>query len=676
MRLIKARVQGYRSIVDTGYFDVENGKTILVGPNEAGKTAILQALQKLNPPEGVKLFEPLRDYPRARYDEDIKNGKIDPKTFTVVEGQFVLEDADKAEFPEDYHNITYIFGRRLDNSTWHRLEGNPSRLIYSELEKDLLRICQHYQSTSVAKGEQSSAQDGIQQSYDALIAGLKKASVVTTEKAKQIVDWLKKNMKYLDEDNTTEERRYDRLTDLLERPSEYDDVLQKCWESLPKFILFSNYFRIKPALHLRKLSERIERKVLDDDQYDYGNICLLKFLGFTAKELADAGDTSRFDLGRPDQYEKYKAQLDDRDYRLNAATIRLTNAIREIWNPTQDSRDANKLRIKVDGQYLKVVVEDDLGVEVELDQRSEGFQWMVSFYVVFFAEASDKHKNAILLLDEPGQSLHALKQAEFRETLSKLSEKNQTIYTTHSPFLVGTNELDKVRVVEMVDRTTGTKVHLCLTATDSGAILPLQEALGYDLAQSMFFHKKNLVLEGLTDMWYLETLSELLKADGKTGINDQIALIPANCASKVVYFATILHAQNLKVAALLDSDTEGDQAAKQDTLVNALGSKRILRTKDAYTGKVANAEIEDMLRDTLLQIAKDELGWDAIAIAGTQISRPIVDVLASVAKKDFSKYKLAKAFIRWARDHSLSDLKAQEIEQAEKLVGKINKALS
>ncbi|KAA4287866.1 ATP-binding protein, partial [Bacteroides ovatus] len=187
-----------------------------------------------------------------------------------------------------------------------------------------------------------------------------------------------------------------------------------------------------------------------------------------------------------------------------------------MWNPTQDSRDANKLRIKVDGQYLKVVVEDELGVEVELDQRSEGFQWMVSFYVVFFAEASDKHKNVILLLDEPGQSLHALKQAEFRETLSKLSTKNQTIYTTHSPFLVGTNELDKVRVVEMVDRTTGTKVHLSLTATDDDAIIPLQEALGYDLAQSMFFHKKNLVLE---------RLSNLLMAAGKNGINEQIALI-------------------------------------------------------------------------------------------------------------------------------------------------------
>ena len=177
-------------------------------------------------------------------------------------------------------------------------------------------------------------------------------------------------------------------------------------------------------------------------------------------------------------------------------------------------------------------------------------------------------------------------------------------------------------------------------------------------------------------MWYLEGLSDLLKAGGKAGINDQIDLIPANCASKVVYFATILHAQNLKVAALLDSDAEGEQAAKQDTLVNTLGSKRILRTKDAYAGNVTNAEIEDMLRETLLVIAKEQLGWDAITLAEAQPARPIVDVIASVAKKNFSKYKLAKAFIRWSRDHNLDDLKPHEIEQAEDLLAKINRALS
>ena len=56
MKLIKARVQNYRSIRDTGEFEIEELKTIMVGPNEAGKTVILQALQKLNRPEGVDVY--------------------------------------------------------------------------------------------------------------------------------------------------------------------------------------------------------------------------------------------------------------------------------------------------------------------------------------------------------------------------------------------------------------------------------------------------------------------------------------------------------------------------------------------------------------------------------------------------------------------------------------------
>jgi len=81
-----------------GWFDVEFGKTILVGPNEAGKTAILQALQQLNPPKGTRGFDPLRDYPRSEYN-DISTGKVRPQDVTVVEAHFLLEDADKAAIP-------------------------------------------------------------------------------------------------------------------------------------------------------------------------------------------------------------------------------------------------------------------------------------------------------------------------------------------------------------------------------------------------------------------------------------------------------------------------------------------------------------------------------------------------------------------------------------------------
>lgn len=271
-------------------------------------------------------------------------------------------------------------------------------------------------------------------------------------------------------------------------------------------------------------------------------------------------------------------------------------------------------------------------------------------------------------------SLHGLKQRDFRATISRLAEKNQTVYSTHSPFLVGPDELDIVRVVEMPDRTVGTKVHSDITSEDPGALLPLQEALGYDLAQSLFSQERNLILEGLTDYWYVESVSELLRDANAADLNQKIALVPAQSAGKVVYFATILHAHRLKVAALLDSDSAGDQAANQEVLVHKLGNKAILRTKDVYKGSVETPEIEDLLRDTLVSVGKSELGWDIEAKAKAQPKRPIVDIFSDEVG-DFSKYRLAKAFLRWARSHSAKDLQKIEIEQWVALIASTNKVL-
>ena len=322
---------------------------------------------------------------------------------------------------------------------------------------------------------------------------------------------------------------------------------------------------------------------------------------------------------------------------------------------------------------LKVVVEDELGVEIELDQRSEGFQWLCSFFVVFFAESADKHKNAILLLDEPGLSLHGLKQQEFRSTISRLAQTNQLIYTTHSPFLVGPDELDLVRVVEMTDRNEGTKVRTNVTAEDPAALLPLQESLGYDLAQTLFSQQRNLLLESLTDFWYIESVSQLLRDAGIVDLNQRIELMPTNGAAKVAYFATILHAKKLKVAALLDSDTNGDRAPNQDELVNVLGQKAILRSKDAGNG-TPTPRIEDLLRETLVRIGKNRLGWDIANSASAQRDSSIVDLFASEVS-DFSRYKLAKAFIRWTRDHNASDLSEDERAGWKRLIDKINVTL-
>ena len=153
-----------------------------------------------------------------------------------------------------------------------------------------------------------------------------------------------------------------------------------------------------------------------------------------------------------------------------------------------------------------------------------------------------------------------------------------------------------------------TQTERCCTDASSSS-----KALGYDLAQSLFLHQRNLVSEGLTNYWYLESVDVLLGASEDAQLSKKVSLIPANTASKVSYFATILHANKLKVAALLDSDATGDHAAQQEVLVHTLGRKGILRTKEFIAG-IAKAEIEDLLRDTLPIIAPDVLGCERFSV--------------------------------------------------------------
>lgn len=672
MRLAKARIQNYRSIKDTGEFTLENLKTILVGPNEAGKTVILKALQQLQKPEGIDGFDEIRDYPRSLYN-DITTGKVKAADVEVVRGWFSIDDDDKKVIPSEYHNCQYVLYRHLDNHGTHFLENAPAQPRFKDMKEDILRLAAHLDKqltpeVVVAAGNKPS------EKLTAATSSFTDWSIPCKKNSPEFVKWFESVFTEVDEDNQKEVERYKKLQSQIQVNNLYYEVLQILDKRVPVFVLFNNYFKVKPLIHLEHLANRVDSNLLDDDKYyDYGNMCLLKLLGFTPRELSNIGKTASPAQNDPDGLKKYRDTLDRRSYQLDAASIRLTGEIKKIWNPNPNRPEAEKLTIAADGQYLKVVVEDELGVKIELDQRSEGFQWLVSFYVVFFAEAMDKHKNAILLLDEPGMSLHGLKQREFRMTLSRLAEQNQTVFTTHSPFLVGPDELDLVRVVELKTREGGTKVHSTISSSDPAGLLPLQEALGYDLAQSLFSQQKNLVLEGLTDYWYIDATANMFRDSGPEKLDDKIALVFANSAGKVVYYATILHAHNLKIAALLDSDAAGDQAAQQEHLVHALGNKNILRTKDYCTG-IAKAEIEDLLRETLIKIAASEFSKDVSATATAQPNRSIVDIFSSEIT-GFSKYKLAKAFVNWTRSNGASALTDVERQQWQKLFQTINKAL-
>ena len=548
--------------------------------------------------------------------------------------------------------------RFLDNRRWIGFTGIPAPTTWKDVAKGVTRI-----RTSAAK---ASAPPELLAQLDAATANRQPSDLVQGNLGPSLlasIEGLREFWAPTDED----------CVDTIGRANERAESMTRAHKliegRLPTFVYFANYFRARPRVHLRQLAERITTGT-SDPEYDFGNICLLRLLGLDAKELAEQGSVEVPAASDRDAQTLAQDRLDERMYRLNAAAVELTALVRNVWGD-----DAATLDFRIDGDYLKVVSRDELGVEVELDQKSEGFQWLVSFYIVFKAQAAGDLKNAILLLDEPGLSLHALKQQEFRKTVSILAVDNQTIYTTHSPFMVGPDELPLVRVVDMKSRAAGTRVHTTLVQTDDpAALFPLQAALGYSLSQSLFAQQKNLVVEGLTDYFYIDAMASALRSSGDVTLDEDVSLVPAGNASKVVYFSVLLHAQKLRVAALLDSDSAGDQAATQDNFVQLLSLHRIHRTKDYYSGAVQHPEVEDLLRESLIRVAKDELGWDVRALADSQPSRPTAQIFKA-AVGDFAKYKLALAFSKWVAANGVVALQDAEREGWSKMFLAVNKSL-
>ena len=99
-----------------------------------------------------------------------------------------------------------------------------------------------------------------------------------------------------------------------------------------------------------------------------------------------------------------------------------------------------------------------------------------------------------------------------------------------------------------------------------------------------------------------------------------------------------------------------------------------MRTKDFCDSNINHPEIEDLLRDTLVALVKEEYKVDVASTVTKQPNRPIIDIFTQEVP-DFSKYKLAKAYVRWTRSHEAKDLVEKERTQWKKMLQEINKVL-
>ena len=163
---------------------------------------------------------------------------------------------------------------------------------------------------------------------------------------------------------------------------------------------------------------------------------------------------------------------------------------------------------------------------ISLSERSAGFVWFFSF-LSQFKQLKKTTGNAIILLDEPGLTLHGKAQSDLlRYIEERLLPEHQVIFTTHSPFMVPAERMASVRVVEDIIKheggktvVLGTKVSSDVLSVDKDTLFPLQGALGYEITQSLFIGKNTLLVEGPSDILYLQAFSAALKNRKREGLD-------------------------------------------------------------------------------------------------------------------------------------------------------------
>jgi len=583
MRLESFRVTNFRSINDSGIVDVSQ-ITALLGRNESGKSNLLKALYSLNPACGIQALVPVKDFPRHRQLKE-----CDEKT-PVVWSLWNLDENEREELVEILpraNGITHVeISRNYDQKYSVNFQKLPGIVFQeSDIKTETRKIVAAVQSAS----EKVESETRIR--LEQVASVFEQTLTINSDKmkwAQSVLEDIKNLRRSLAAADTELTEKQDltvsELEDIASSITNDKEAQQKAREwvvkQMPTFVFLDEYPQLKGHQDISQyLHNKANQYSIDDDtrESDRNFERMCKVAGIDPQELHQL-------LSRNES--------EARNQIVNRASAVITSQIRRLWTDR-----TLKIRFNIDANHLDTLISDPnatYDVEVNLNERSRGFLWFFSFYITFAADTNGGvSENAILLLDEPGLYLHAKSQSDLLEHFEK-DFKNQIIYTTHSPFMVPVHTLDSIRTVNIAE-DRGTTVTNDPTG-DSKTLFPLQAALGYNLAQSLFVGPNNLVVEGVTDFWILSTISAYLSETGKTTLHPDLTITPAGGAQKVSYMVTLLSSEQLNVLVLLDE--EKDSKNTKDDLVKSklIKDHNVVFVSEAFGNPAPKeADIEDLL---------------------------------------------------------------------------------
>lgn len=538
MKLIKFRIQKYKSIKDSEWCWLASDLTTLAGKNESGKSAILEALRDFDTnvieipggaypldESGESVIELCFEVNKATIDEIAKeiNITVDKTAHDLIakNGLTILKYADGSYDLEQ--KISEALDRRRDEINQQHIKK-----IQSIIEK-LKKV---EQLSSIAEPKLDGTIEEIQQSTAQFVAQVNPQLSAIPEEAKR---------QEVSESLTTIKTEWESF----QKKSTVNRFLDEVTAYIPNFIFFSDFLDILPFE--LPLAEAKNHKTVQN---------FAKVAGLDLDKVIKTTDVQR------------------RKIILNKHSATITGDFMDYWGQNEielvaDSNGENLvLGIKEAGKTMIFKVE----------QRSKGFQWFLSFYLRLNAE---KDETNIILIDEPGLYLHAKAQKDVLKVLEEISTETQIIFSTHSPYLIDANRLDRVRLI--LKDNNGTRIENKIhKGADSETLTPIITAIGLDLTRSLSIAaKQNILLEGISDYYFLQALKEYVPRSKAHQAN----IIPCVGASKVPQMASFLIGLDLEFLAILDNDSEGKRVAKELSKKLSLDDTKIISVsnKDDYS---------------------------------------------------------------------------------------------
>lgn len=599
MKLTKVTIHKYKCFLTEQIYEVESQITRIVGKNESGKTALLEALAKSNYFEdnAVFQFDKDLDYPR---NELTKVRDDNPQVITC---EYELSDEDISSI-EDAFATGIISHQSISiTSYYNNTKTTTGITVDFDVFKDWL-------ISSFGVGEQGKELIHATDSFSSLesvvsgnntLPGMKEIKTELDKIKKEASGW--------------------------PNPLEGYIYITYISPAVPKLWYFSDYFSLPCRINLNEFAAGKPTGSLSSEEYKI------------AKALFELSGLQISDIQSESNFEVFKAQLE-------ATSNSISDEMFEYWTTNQNleirfdiEHAANNVR------YLNIrIYNSKHRVTLPLKNRSKGFLWFFSFLVWFSKIQGDKNSKYILLLDEPGLSLHASAQNDLLRFIDeKLAPEYQVIYTTHSPFMIDSLKLNEVRTVyDTQNPKIGSIVSDAVEEKDSDTLFPLQAALGYTIAQNLYVSPKNLLVEGISDLVYLNHFSAILKDMGKEGLSDDVTIVPVGGADKIATFISLMRGNELSTVCLLDTFT--DQKAK-DRLKHMIEQKIIADKKILYYHSVIEqpfADIEDLFsKEEYLNLYNGAFGT-SFQISDLNADKPIMAQLKRLnGNKSFNHYSSA-----------------------------------